>query len=547
MQRSWKHAGQAISKFNSASRTFTTSNVRRLASSPTCLAKRAQSLAEADSRPVKAVRQLEFQTSNVNPYPRLATAPQNAPLMNIREIKAKWENVLEKAQKADQQVTLNGRIISKRESSSKLVFYDVMCDGDVLQVVASKSTYKGTAESFVQINKILCRGDIIAVSGLPGKTNHGQLSVYTVDKLELLAPCLHDIPKSKLNDAGKRFRNRHVDFLTNPDAINTLRTRSKIIQYIRHFLDSRGFLEVETPILSTLAGGANAKPFATTAHALDMEMQLRIAPELYLKQLVIGGLDRVYEIGKQFRNEGIDADHNPEFTTCEYYQAYGNLENLLADTETMIRSMVKHIRGTLQVQLRDGTTVDFASPFRRLNVLDEIERKTKRQLPNLNSKDSVTALLDICREQHIHVPQPHTISRILDKLISGLIEPDCVQPTFLLGHPLVMSPLAKDSVDQQNRHVAARFELFVATRELVNAYEELNDPDEQRKRFVSQQQDRLDGDGEAQEADHRFCDAIEYGLPPTAGWGMGIDRVVQLLTENHHIREVLAFPIVRNE
>ncbi|KAM3586712.1 hypothetical protein VKS41_001769 [Umbelopsis sp. WA50703] len=283
MQRTWRHAGQAITKFNHPSRTFTTSCVRRVAPSTACLAKRAQSLAEADSRPVKAVRQLEFQSNNVNAYPRLATAPDNAPLMRISEIKQKWETVLEKAQKADQQVTLTGRIISKRESSSKLVFYDVMSDGDVLQVVASKSTYTGSLESFAQINKILCRGDIIAVSGLPGKTNYGQLSVYTADRLELLAPCLHDIPKSKLNDAGKRFRNRHVDFLTNPDAIHTLRTRSKIIQYIRHFLDSRGFLEVETPILSTLAGGANAKPFATTANALDMEMQLRIAPELYLK------------------------------------------------------------------------------------------------------------------------------------------------------------------------------------------------------------------------------------------------------------------------
>ncbi|KAG2188639.1 hypothetical protein INT44_001394 [Umbelopsis vinacea] len=547
MSQKWSQTCRRVCMLQRISNRTTNLNSRNIATSTSCKAKRSQSLAEADSRPVKDVRQMEFQSYNLNPYPRLATPPSTAPMTSISSIKQKWETTLEKAQKADHTVTLTGRITSKRESSNKLVFYDVTCDGHTMQVVVSRATYQGSPEAFAQINKTLCRGDIIAVSGVPGKTNHGQLSIYATERLNLLSPCLHDIPKTKLNDAGKRFRNRHVDLLTNPDAIQTLRTRAQIIKFIRQFLDSRGFLEVETPVLATLAGGANAKPFVTVANALDMEMQLRIAPELYLKQLVIGGLDRVYEIGKQFRNEGIDADHNPEFTTCEYYQAYGNLEGLLTDTETMLRTMVEDVCGTHQIKTRDGTMIDFSKPFRRINVIEELEQKTKQPLPNLEDADAVTKLLSICREQNIHVPQPHTVSRILDKLISGLIEPECIHPTFLLGHPLVMSPLAKDAVDERGRNIAARFELFVGTRELINAYEELNDPDEQRKRFLRQQQDRIDGDGEAQMADHRFCDALEYGLPPTAGWGMGVDRVVQLLTENNHIREVLAFPVVRNE
>lgn len=216
---------------------------------------------------------------------------------------------------------------------------------------------------------------MIAFTGVPGKTNHGQLSVFVTNEMKVLTPCIQDIPRSGLKDPEKRFRARHLDLLVNPDSARILRTRTKIIRYIRQFFDERDFLEVETPILSGKVGGANARPFATHAHALDMDMQLRIAPELYLKQLVIGGMDRVYEIGKQFRNEGIDADHNPEFTTCEFYQAYGNLESLMKDTETLLSGMATAVCGGKPIQSKSGDIIDFKSPFRRINVVDRLAKE----------------------------------------------------------------------------------------------------------------------------------------------------------------------------
>ncbi|KAG2226784.1 hypothetical protein INT45_005749, partial [Circinella minor] len=441
-----------------------------------------------------------------NQYPRFALDKERhgtwSTINDIRQLTSS----LDKGQKAENTiVTLTGRIHSKRESSGKLVFYDVIQNGELVQVIASKVRYEGS-DSFSEANHALCRGDIASFTGVPGKTNRGQPGVFVTREMRVLTPCLHDIPKAGLKDPEKRFRQRHLDMIVNPYVTQTLRVRAEIIQYIRRFLEDRGFLEVETPVLADKAGGANARPFMTHAHALSMDMQLRIAPELYLKQLVIGGMDRVYEIGKQFRNEGIDADHNPEFTTCEFYQAYGNLESLMDDTESMLRALYIFIDSYLE---------------------------------------PTDQLVAACREHRVGLSGPLTVPRILDKLISHFIEPECVQPTFLYNHPIALSPLAKGSIDEKGRAVAARFELFVAGKEIVNAYEELNDPNEQRIRFEKQMQERQQGDIEAPIPDTAFCDALEYGLPPTAGWGMGIDRVVQLITGSSHIREVLAFPVMR--
>ncbi|KAG2198687.1 hypothetical protein INT46_003263 [Mucor plumbeus] len=479
----------------------------------------------------------------------------NYPRFNIQPEKhGKWITVkdlqkyqpLEKGKKAeDDLVTLTGRIISKRESSAKLIFYDIMQNGESVQVVASRGRFNGSPDDFAEKNKDLCRGDIVSFTGVPGKTNHGQLSVFVTKDMQVLSPCIQDIPRTGLKDPEKRFRARHLDLLVNPESSKILRTRSKIIKFIRDFFDKRDFLEVETPILSGKAGGANARPFETHAHAMDMDMQLRIAPELYLKQLVIGGIDRVYEIGKQFRNEGVDADHNPEFTTCEFYQAYGNLESLMKDTEALLSEMAAFVCGSTPIFTKLGNKINFDEPFRRINVMDRLSSELDTSLQFLESEDALSQLTALCEQKGIKLTGPLTLARILDKLISEYIEPECIQPTFLYNHPIALSPLAKDAIDDKGQTVAARFELFVGGKEIVNAYEELNDPQEQRKRFRLQLQDRQDGDLEAPLPDTDFCDALEYALPPTAGWGMGIDRVVQLMTGTTHIREVLAFPVMR--
>ncbi|KAG0374585.1 hypothetical protein BGX24_010219 [Mortierella sp. AD032] len=490
----------------------------------------------------------ELNRLGINPYPRYQ-APK-VPAVLVRNVIQEYEHKLENGTKDEtKKVSICGRIHSKRDSSAKLVWFDLIQDGHTIQAVFNRRLYAGDDKAFETVAKNFQRGDIVQLTGHVGKTKTGQLSVFITEDFELLSPCLHPIPtRSGLKDPEKRFRNRHLDFLVNRDGLDVLRKRTQVIKFIRNYLDSRHFLEVETPILSTQAGGANAKPFVTHANALDMEMHMRVAPELFLKQLVIGGADRVYELGKQFRNEGIDADHNPEFTTCEFYQAYANLDNLFDMTEDMLREMAKSVIGssTIPYKVSETDTVDisFEKPFRRINIMECLEEKFGEPLPDLES-EPVAQLLDICKKNRVYVSAPHTIPRIMDKLISHFIEPECTQPTFLWGHPIIMSPLAKDIKLSSGRTVAGRFELFVMGKEIVNAYEELNDPTQQRDRFTKQQTDKENGDEEAQPMDQAFCGALEYGLPPTAGWGMGVDRVVQILTGSGHIRDVLAFPTMR--
>ncbi|KAF9969712.1 hypothetical protein BGZ73_007805 [Actinomortierella ambigua] len=495
----------------------------------------------------------ELAEAGLSAYPRYQPPADDlrSTVVPVRDLISKYQDTLGDGTKDEsRKVTINGRIHTKRDSSSKLVWFDIIEDGHPIQAVFSRRMYSGSDEEYARLAKHLHRGDHIQLTGYVGKTKTGQLSVFVTDALQLLSPCLHSLPtKTGLRDPEKRFRNRHLDFLINPEGVDKLRKRSEIIRYIRKFFDDRHFLEVETPILSTQAGGANAKPFATHANALGLDMQMRVAPELYLKQLVIGGMDRVYEMGKQFRNEGIDADHNPEFTTCEFYQAYATLEDLFTTTEDMLegKSMVKTVNGstTIEYEMDDKKIdVSFQKPFRRINIMETLEEKLGEPLPDLNN-EPVEELLSLCKKHHVYISAPHTVPRIMDKLISQFIEPECVQPTFLWGHPLIMSPLAKDIQLPSGRVVAGRFELFVVGKEIVNAYEELNDPVQQRERFTKQQQDKDSGDEEAQPMDLSFCGALEYGLPPTAGWGMGVDRVCQILTRSHHIRDVLAFPTMR--
>lgn len=308
-------------------------------------------------------------------------------------------------------------------------------------------------------------------------------------------------------------------------------------------------MEVETPILYPSAGGATAQAFETHARAFDADLRLRIAPELFLKQLVIGGMDRVFEVGKVFRNEGITPHHSPEFTMCEFYCAFATRDDLMKLTEELLRHIVVATTGSavlhLPAELAGGSAVaiDFDEPFRVVSVPDAIEAKIGRPLPHPESPTAVEELNDIVRELGDECPAPLTVSRLIDRLIGILLEPECVQPTFLCDHPVALSPLARQQ--QERPGFASRFELFVGGRELCNAYAELNDPAEQRARFERQDKDRGLGDSEAHAMDGAYCEALRYGLPPTGGWGMGIDRLTMLLTGRHNIREVISFPVVK--
>ncbi|KAF2077557.1 hypothetical protein CYY_001175 [Polysphondylium violaceum] len=453
-------------------------------------------------------------------------------------------------------VVVAGRIKSIRISSDKLFFIDIRATNadpetqidepqSSLQVMANLKYYQNAPEFSVMQN-VLRKGDVIEIRGIPAKSNLGELSIIPKE-ISLLTPCMRPIP-FKLRDKENRYRNRALDFIVNPQIQRAFLIRSKMINFLRSYLVERGFLEVDTPILSTNVGGANAKPFKTHSNSLDLDLFLRISPELFLKQLVISGFDRVFEIGKQFRNEGIDLTHNPEFTTCEFYQAYSDYNELIAMTEDLLSKMVYHTLGTYEVPLPSNPDVmiSFKAPFQKINFIDKIEELVGRKLPkDLVSYDCIPELLEICKENGINCKKPHTPTRILDEMASTLLEPLCTQPTFIIDHPLAMSPLAK--LHRTSDQKTERFELFVGGKELVNAYSELNNPVEQRDRFYAQSKDRTTGDEEAQILDETYCNALEYGLPPTGGWGLGIDRLCMLFSNTTTIKDVILFPTMKPE
>jgi len=432
-----------------------------------------------------------------------------------------------------------GIITSIRESGKKLKFIDLWSEGGKIQLKVHASNFASAAE-FQQITRWIRRGDRIGVEGHPCRTKAGELSIQC-SKVTLLAPCLRSLPSKALENNQKRLRRRYLDILLNPELRTTLVNRSKIISFIRRFLEARQFLEVETPILANSAGGASANPFITHHNELNLDLFMRVAPELYLKQLVIAGFDRVFEIGKLFRNEGIDASHNPEFTSCEFYMAYANYEDLMELTNQMLSTLVREHGFTPRTA--DNTDLDFTSQYQRLQFLPALENALDTKLPDptqLEDSDSLRFLSDLCERKDVRVVGPRTVPRLLDKLASAMVEPNLVQPTFLIHQPMIMSPLAKPC--QDNHALAERFELYAAGLEVCNAYTELNDPEIQRKTLQAQA-GMFDPEGMV--PDEEYCTALEYGLPPTAGWGCGIDRLTAILTNTDTIRETITFPLVK--
>ncbi|XP_067445231.1 lysine--tRNA ligase isoform X1 [Thunnus thynnus] len=472
--------------------------------------------------------------------------------LSLTEFIEKYNNLQPGDQLTDVVVNVSGRVHAKRASGAKLLFYDMRGEGVKLQVMANSRNYK-SEEAFVAINNKLRRGDIIGVRGNPGKTKKGELSIIPME-MTLLSPCLHMLPHLHfgLKDKETRFRQRYLDLIINDYVRQKFITRAKIITYLRRFLDEMGFLEIETPMMNIIPGGAVARPFVTYHNELDMNLYMRIAPELYHKMLVVGGMDRVYEIGRQFRNEGIDLTHNPEFTTCEFYMAYADYHDLMDITEKLLSGMVKNITGGYKVTYHpDGPEgqayeIDFTPPFRRVSMTHDLEKIMGVKFPPTDSYDSDETRKffdDLCAQKGIECPPPRTTARLLDKLVGDFLEVTCINPTFICDHPQIMSPLAKWHRSQKG--LTERFELFVMKKEVCNAYTELNDPIRQRELFEQQAQAKAEGDDEAMFIDETFCTALEYGLPPTAGWGMGIDRLTMFLTDSNNIKEVLLFPAMK--
>ncbi len=423
---------------------------------------------------------------------------------------------LEPGEETDRAYRVAGRMVARRDQGGA-AFIDVVDRGGKLQLHAKKDVLG--EESFDRLVS-LDIGDLIGVDGTAFKTRRGQLSLL-VTGWELLAKSLRSVPKEYygLEDVETRYRHREVDLLANEEARELFILRTRIVRAIRRWLDERGFLEVETPILQPLYGGALARPFVTHHNALDREFFLRIADELYLKRLIVGGLERVYEIGKDFRNEGISHKHNPEFTMLEWYEAYADYNDIASRLEELISYVAEDVG-------YDGP-VDFSRPWKRLTLREAIRDKTG---------------LDIYGGDEL--PGEGTWAKRVDELLSKQIEPDLQDPTFVMDYPKELSPFAKDHRSEEG--LVERFECFAAGMEFSNAFTELNDPDEQRARFEQQSADQAAGDEETQPYDEDFVQALEYGMPPTGGIGIGIDRLMLILSGRHSLREVILFPAMRS-
>jgi lysyl-tRNA synthetase, class II len=478
-----------------------------------------------------------IKASGVNPYPHKFETT-----MTFSSYITEYNSIDSGTRFPDLKESLAGRVLEIRDASSKLIFMTLFSSNQKVQFVFSKELYD-TPDTFNDVKKIH-RGDIIGVNGFVGKSKHGELSLFA-NNFVILTPCLDVLPKGHFGLSDNVLKRRYLDMIVNQQVGNTLQIKSQVINYIRDYLNKLEFTEVFTPILQNKAGGANAKPFKTHHNDLNADMVLRIAPELYLKQLVVGGMDRVYEIGQQFRNESIDRTHNPEFLSLEFYMAYTDYNDLMSMCEVLLSGIVFKIKGNYIVEyfnekLNETLKINFTPPFKRIDFMKELEQHLGKFPDDYSSDEMLIFLKESCETHNIVCEYPQTISRLLDKLAGHFLESQCMNPTFLINHPLIMSPLAKFHRDDPR--ITERFELFCNYFELCNAYTELNDPFIQRHTFEKQMEDKKNGDDEAQEIDNEFISALEFGLPPCGGFGLGIERLIMLLTNKPFIRDVISFP-----
>jgi lysyl-tRNA synthetase, class II len=434
-------------------------------------------------------------------------------------------------------VTLAGRIMTKR-GKGKAGFAHIQDLKGQIQIYVRQDA---VGEESYEIFNSADLGDLIGVTGTLFKTKVGELSIK-VQEFELLTKSLRPLPEKfhGLKDVEQRYRQRYLDLIMSQESKKTFITRSRIIQSMRRYLDSHGYLEVETPMMHSIAGGASARPFITHHNALDMELYMRIAIELHLKRLIVGGLEKVYEIGRVFRNEGVSTRHNPEFTMIELYEAYADYRDIMSLTENLIAHIAEEVLGTTTVQYGDYE-VNLKPEWTRLHMVDAIKEHTGVDFWKQMSKEEAQAL---AKEHNVEIKETMEYGHIVNEFFEQKVEEKLIQPTFIFGHPVEISPLAKKN--EEDPRFTDRFELFIVAREHANAFTELNDPIDQRERFEAQLKEREQGNDEAHMMDDDFIEALEYGMPPTGGLGIGIDRLVMLLTNSPSIRDVLLFPLMRH-
>lgn len=448
------------------------------------------------------------------------------------DIAAQFDELSEK----ETEVKMAGRIMAIR-GHGKTCFMDMQDKTGRIQVYVRKDVI---GEENYALIKLMDIGDTVGITGTAFRTHMGELSIKA-NSVEMLSKSLRPLPEKwhGLKDVETRYRQRYVDLIVNPEVRDTFVKRSQIIRSVREVLDSHDFLEVETPILNTIAGGAAARPFISYHNALDMQVYMRIAPELYLKRLIVGGMDRVYEMGRVFRNEGIDNRHNPEFTSVEIYQAFADYRDMMDLTEEVVVKTAEKVLGTTTINY-EGTTIELASPWKRMSMIEAVKEYSGKDFTNVTDLEEARA---IAKELNVAVESSFGIGKIINACFEEYVEDKLIQPTFITGHPKEISPLAKSN--PENPEITDRFEAYIYGRELCNGFTELNDPIDQKERFLKQVEERANGDEEANMMDEDFVNALEYGLPPTGGLGIGIDRLVMFLTNSSTIRDVLFFPTMK--
>lgn len=437
-----------------------------------------------------------------------------------------------------QPVVMAGRLMTMR-SHGKTAFANIRDKAGNIQVYFRKDVMGEEAYEFV---KMLDIGDIIGVEGHVFRTHKGEITVK-VNTLTLLSKSLRPLPEKwhGLTNTELRYRQRYVDLIVNPEVRDTFVKRSKIVAKIRQYMMAHDFMEVETPMMHAIPGGAAARPFITHHNALDIDIYMRIAPELYLKRLIVGGMERVFEMNRCFRNEGIDNRHNPEFTTIESYQAYGDVEDAIRLTENIVSYCAQEVLGTQEITYQ-GTEINLTPPWNRITMAEGVKKYTGEDFDAVTSIEEARAIAD---RLNVEYTDNDGIGKILNLCFEDYVEANLIQPTIVYGHPKEISPLAK--ANRENPLTTERFEAFIYGRELANGFSELNDPIDQKQRFLDQLKEREHGDDEAHRMDEDFVTALEYGLPPTSGLGIGVDRLVMFLTDSASIRDVLLFPLMKPE